>query len=165
MIGHAARIARLSPADRRMAAEAVLALGLAALVVAVCPFRWIAGFVRFPERAVSTQSEPRCAVARVRWAVSACSRRVPWRAKCLEQALAAQWMLRRRSVPAVIHYGIVKRVERLAAHAWVSAGSTPVIGFENADEFGEIAQFPSQYSRDSNTRPATRFALLRKPRL
>jgi len=165
MSGLATRIARLSPTNRRLAAESVMTLGLAALVVAFLPFRWISALVRFPECAIDDVGEQQRAIAAVRWAVRVSSRRVPWRAKCLEQALAVHWMLRRRSVTTVIHYGIAKRIDGLGAHAWVSAGSIQVIGFESADEFGEVVQFPSQNRTDSSARANVRFALLRRPRL
>jgi len=67
---------------------------------------------------------------------------VPWRAKCIEQGFAAQWMLRRRAVPAVLHYGVAKRDGALAAHVWVRSGANDVIGCENSNEFSEVAQFP-----------------------
>ena len=38
----------------------------------------------------------------VSWAVAAAARRVPWRAKCLEQGLAAQAMLRLRGLASVL---------------------------------------------------------------
>lgn len=164
-MGLLARIRGLSGGDRRLLAEALVALGCAALVVAFCPFRRVTDLVRLPTRAMADDDSQRIAIERVRWAVQACSRRVPWRAKCLEQALAAQWLLNRRSVPAVIHYGIANGIDGLAAHAWVSVKSIQVIGFENACEFSEIAQFPSPDRLDATVRRNVRLALLRRPRL
>ena len=79
--------------------------------------------------------------------MAASARRVPWRAKCIEQGFAAHWMLRRRAVNAVLHYGVAKRDGRLLAHVWVRAGSNDVIGCENSSEFAEVAQFPASPAR------------------
>ena len=142
MIALAGRFGRLSAAERRLIAEATVALALAALAIALLPFRLVASLARPCAQDQARLHEREQAIRAVRWAVLACSRRVPWRAKCLEQAFAAQWLLRRRSVHAVIHYGIANRAVGLAAHAWVRATPYDVVGCENADEFTELAQFP-----------------------
>jgi hypothetical protein len=147
MIALAARLRRLSSPERRLLAEATLTLALAALVIAVCPFGRAASLARPPAQARTREDEHRQAINAVRWAILASARRMPWRAKCLERAFAAQWMLRRRSVPAVIHYGIANNNAGLAAHAWVRAGPFDVVGCENAGEFTEIARFPGLASR------------------
>lgn len=135
------RALRLPAAERRLAAEATLLLGLAALAIAVFPFRRVAALATSASEG-GPEGDRQQAIRDVRRAVLMCSRRVPWRAKCLEQAFAAQWMLRRRSIGAVIHYGIASRPNGLAAHAWVCAGGAEIVGCESAGEFTEIARFP-----------------------
>jgi hypothetical protein len=136
-----ARLRRLSPAEIALLAEAVLALAVASFAVACLPFSLIARASGHPERAIG-EDAARGRIRSVRWAVAASARRAPWRAKCLEQALVAQWMLRRRSVPATLHYGITRSEGRLLAHAWVRAGAIAVIGCEGTEGFTEIARFP-----------------------
>lgn len=136
-----ARLSRLSPAEIARLVEAIVWLAAASLAVACLPFGAIARAAR-PPRRMADEAAAKERIRRVRWAVAASARRVPWRAKCLEQALAAQWMLRRRSVPATIHYGITRSDNRLLAHAWVSAGAVGVIGCEGAGGFTEVARFP-----------------------
>jgi hypothetical protein len=76
--------------------------------------------------------------------VTACARRVPWRAKCFEQGLAAQWMLGRRRIFSTLHYGVAQGEDRgLIAHVWLSSGSLDVVGCENKDDFSELARFPA----------------------
>lgn len=74
------------------------------------------------------------------WAVETAARRLPWRTMCIEQGLAAQRMLRRAGIDAVLHYG-ARQGGELESHVWVSVGGQPVLG---ADEFGfaEITTFP-----------------------
>lgn len=142
MIATIARIGRSTPAERRLLAEAVAALGVASFLIALAPFRKVAALARLPETSPLAPGEQLERIEAVRWAVAASARRVPWRAKCIEQGFAAQWMLRRRSVPAVLHYGVAKRDGGLAAHVWVRSGANDVIGCENSGDFSEVAQFP-----------------------
>jgi hypothetical protein len=137
-----ARLGRSTSAERRLLAEAVGALAVASFLIALVPFRRVASFVRPIEASPRKADAQLRQIAAVRWAVAAASRRVPWRAKCIEQGFAAHWMLRRRAVPAVLHYGVAKRDGGLAAHVWVRSGSNDVIGCENSGEFTEVAQFP-----------------------
>lgn len=71
--------------------------------------------------------------------------RLPWRADCLVQALAAQSMLRRRHVPSTIAVGTAKHPDgRFEAHAWLSCRGEIVLG-------GDIARFEPLL--DSHTAP------------
>lgn len=142
MIATFARLGKSTAAERRLLVEAVASLAVASFLIALVPFRKVATLARLPEGDAPGPSEQLREIAAVRWAVAASARRVPWRAKCIEQGFAAQWMLRRRAVPAVLHYGVAKRDGELAAHVWVRSGPNDVIGCENSGEFAEVAQFP-----------------------
>ena len=138
-----ARLKRTTPAERLLLAEAVAVLAAVACMVALLPIRRLAAIARSPDGPPPEPAEQLRQVRAVRWAVAASARRVPWRAKCIEQGFAAQWMLRRRAVPAVLHYGVARRDGGLVAHVWVRSGAVDVIGCENLAEFAEIAQFPA----------------------
>jgi hypothetical protein len=136
-----ARLRALAPHERWLFAEGLVGLGLASLAVALLPFRTIAGSATRPWTAKSPLDD-RAVIASVAWAVRAGARRVPFRAKCFEQGLAAWWMLRRRGVNATLHYGARRENENLVAHVWVTAGDRGVIGCENKDAFAELIRFP-----------------------
>jgi hypothetical protein len=140
------QIRRPSAPQCRIAIEATLALGAAAFSIAVFPFRKIAPAApcRAPDGG-SGEAERARQVAQVRWAVTACARRVPWRAKCFEQGLAAQWMLSRRRIASTLHYGLAKAEGELIAHVWLRSGSLDVIGCESEGDFTEVARFPIQH--------------------
>jgi hypothetical protein len=142
------RIGRSTSAERRLLAEAIVALAVASLLVALAPFRRAASLARAPAATPPGPGEQLEQIRAVGWAVAASARRVPWRAKCIEQGFAAHWMLRRRAVPAVLHYGVAKRDGRLIAHVWVRSGSTDVIGCDNSSQFAEIARFPADLARN-----------------
>ena len=64
---------------------------------------------------------------------------LPWHPVCLPQALATQWMLRRRGVPSVLHLGVAD-VVTMDAHAWVTVGRRKVVG-RTARPFAAVATF------------------------
>lgn len=145
MIRTLRRVCSLTPAERLLALEATIALGAAAFAIAVFPFRRIAAAAARRVTDGDAGEEERARhVRRVRWAVTACARRMPWRAKCFEQGLAAQWMLGRRRIFSTLHYGIAKAPDRgLIAHVWLRSGALDVVGCENKDDFSELARFPA----------------------
>src|SRR5580704_12617424 len=88
---------QLSWPDRVLLTEATLLLAAAAAAIAVLPLRLVGRLAARPVRRQQPSPQARLIEAtRVRWAVTAAARRVPWRAKCFEQGLASQIMLRRR---------------------------------------------------------------------
>ena len=135
---------RLPWSDRLLLVEALACLAVGAAAVAALPFRHIARWASLPARETVPSDAARTAmIERVRWAVTACAHRVPWRAKCFEQGLTAQFMLRRRGIPAVLYYGAAHDDgQRLAAHVWVKDRDTDVTGGEIAARFAVLAAFP-----------------------
>ena len=74
-------------------------------------------------------------------AVRSASRRAPWRTVCIHEALAVQWLLRRRGIPAILVYG-ASSAARLEAHVWVKVGNKTLVGAEEESRFQAIARFP-----------------------
>jgi hypothetical protein len=132
--------------DRVLLVEAALLLAVAAAAIAVLPFRSVGHLAALPVRRQAPSQPTRLIEAqRVRWAIAACARRVPWRAMCFEQGLAAQIMLRRRCIPSVLYYGAAPDDKRgLSAHVWVRDGELDVVGGEIALRYAVLAMFPSQ---------------------
>lgn len=134
------RHARLRLADGPMLAEALAALALASLAIALLPFKRIAAAASATRRGpVRTDSET---VRRARSAVTGWARRVPWRTVCFQKGLALHWMLRRRGIPSVLLYGARRDGEGLAAHVWIDVDGETVIGGEEAPNFACLARFP-----------------------
>ena len=101
--------------DLAILCEAAVLLAIATIAIAVAPFRFVVRTAAWGGRGTSSSLLERLAISRrVRWAVSACACRVPWRAVCFQRGLAAHWMLRRRGVPSVLYYGAANRHESRA---------------------------------------------------
>ena len=132
--------------DRFLLLEAMSWLALAGLAIAVLPFARL-GALASPQIGGRALPYQRRLVerSRVRWAVVASARWIPWRAMCFQQALAVQFMLRRRGIASVLYYGAAPDDQRgLSAHVWVSDGDVMIIGGEIASRFAVLATFPSQ---------------------
>jgi hypothetical protein len=145
MIASQPRRRALGRENRRLLAEALPALALASLAVHLVPFRRVAAFAsRLDERRGGAAADE-AFLRKARWAVQAWARRVPWRAVCFQRGLALHWMLRRRGIPSVLHYGVAQDgPEGLRAHVWVTVEGRDVIGGEEAAGFACLATFPPQ---------------------
>lgn len=152
------KFARLSRGDRLLALEALGWLALARVQIAVLPFRRIARRMGAPLRSEDGAGDApgvaamdparRAALRAVGRAVERAARHVPWRADCLPQAMAAQRMLRRRGIPATMHFGVRMGDEacdrRMTAHAWLTVDSAGVVGARGLDEFTVVARFSQE---------------------
>lgn len=124
-----------------VAAEALVALIIASILIAFFDFRRIAAIAARAPKAAPTALP--AVAGEIAWAIAAWGRRVPWRAVCFQQGLAAQFMLRRRRLAATLHYGARRDADgQIAAHVWVRSGRVDVIGCDGAEAYGLLAVFP-----------------------
>ena len=135
---------RLTWPDRLMVVEATLTLIYCSVAIAILPFRYVARLSTRSARGEPPEAEARLQIVkRVRWAVTACSKRMPFRSLCFEEGLTAHLMLRRRGIPTVLYFGVARNeTEGLQAHVWVRDGTKDVVGCENADRFTVLKTFP-----------------------
>ena len=133
----------LSNLDRVLLLESVLWLTIASLAIAILPFPRIAAIASRRPLVISHEGGNEDLVGRIRWAIAAASSRVPWRAVCFQQGLAAHLMLRRRGINSVLYYGAAHTTDStLAAHVWVRADDLDVVGCEEASKYALLAAFP-----------------------
>lgn len=139
------RIGRTSGDERRILAEAVMALGTAALAIRLTPFKRLARKVGSPGRAPTGGTEGAArAIEQARWAIKAAGPYLPWKVACFQEGLALHSMLRRRGVASYLHYGVGQSPERgLSAHVWVTVDHRIVIGKEEAAGHACLATFPA----------------------
>jgi hypothetical protein len=132
--------------ERKLLVEAFLLLAVARLAILILPFRWLA--VTLGKRLAESDStisqedvQNACMIGR---AVSAAARNTPWESVCLPQAVAAQWMLKRRHIAGTLYLGVAKNEtgpEKLTAHAWLQCGDAILTGADNHRQFTVIATF------------------------
>lgn len=118
--------------------EAAAAVTTAQIMLAILPFRWTAAAIGTAKREGAPLGPPTAdrRAAAVGRAVFAAARRLPWSPVCLPQALAASWMLRRRSIASRVCFGVLREGGALKAHAWtttadggVVCGGSAAVGF------------------------------------
>lgn len=121
-------------------------LVLTSVAIAVLPFRLLAKLSTLHrETSGEASNDASITLQRLRWAVEATARRLPWKTVCFQKGLAIHWMLRRRGIASRLHYGVTNRSEKgLAAHVWVTHRGEPVIGGEVAEDFTCLATYPSE---------------------
>lgn len=146
---------RLPGAARRLTLEAAVVLMLAALTLKILPFRQVARWSG--ARSIQGQ-QAQCTLLPVRHpglpghvghAVQRAARHLPMNLLCLPQALAAQWMLNRRSIAATLHLGMAKGDKprcSIQAHAWLTVAGLGVIGIPASQGFTEVARFSREGS-------------------
>jgi hypothetical protein len=97
---------------------------------------------RVAERAAATTPDQAAIARTVGWAVRSAAPFMPFRSVCLQQAMAAHAMLRRRGVASVMHFGASANGARaIDAHAWLDAAGVKVTGYPIPRDMGEIACF------------------------
>ena len=124
--------------DLAVFAEAAALLSLAHLAIHGIPFRHIArAMMRRTDPSPSLDGRQQEQANRVRWAMDAAARRLPFGPRCLARSVAGKIMLNRRDVPAILHFGMrrsgvpkgqPRESGALVAHAWLTAGSMCVSG-------------------------------------
>jgi hypothetical protein len=82
----------------------------------------------------------RAEVRRIKWAVAAAARLLPWKPVCLPQAVAAQWMLRRRGIRSTFYLG-TDPSSSYDAHAWVRVGRIIVTGGDDPRRYTVVSTF------------------------
>lgn len=130
---------RLPARTKAMALEAAFALLVARLLVQYVPMRlWRHHVDTAGDPAPAPLGMPR----KVGWIVPKVARRLPFHARCLPQAMAAQWMLRRRGVRSRLVFGARRGTApetALEFHAWLIAGGECVIGGQELETFTVLA--------------------------
>jgi hypothetical protein len=143
------RYRRLPRSRRRMLREALIALALARSAMIFFSFRRIAGWLGTPDAETRTNAaaEQVELATEIGWAVGCVARRVPWDARCLAQALAAAWMLRRRGLESTVTFGADRRTPNdFVAHAWLRFGPCFVTGGAGHERFKTITSMTRKKS-------------------
>ncbi|MBL4818673.1 MAG: lasso peptide biosynthesis B2 protein [Deltaproteobacteria bacterium] len=111
-----------------LACEAYGFLVIARGTLIILPFRMIA-----PRLSHSAKIHDQAAVAWIAAWVEACAHKLPWQTKCLEQAIAAKLMLRRRGISNKLYLGVKQQDGEMKAHAWLEG--------EKAEDYVQLQCF------------------------
>lgn len=136
-------VVRSTGRRRWLAIEALGALLRARLDTARAPAHYTKFLGEMGGEARAPDEEQQRIAVEIGRVVANVAARMPFRALCLQQALAVRRMLDRRGVPAVVYLGLAKEAHggQRDAHAWVEAGSRVVSGNMDLDRFAVIGVF------------------------
>lgn len=143
------KLARLSVRRRRLLPGALAALTLATLALKLMPFARLASWLGAPGQETPPQMpDQHAALARdIGWAVRAAAGRMPWKAECLVQALAATLLARFRRLPSTLYLGVAySDAGQLQAHAWLRCGPLIITGNAGHERFKSVASFAQHRS-------------------
>jgi hypothetical protein len=141
------RLKQLPWQDRLLLVETAVTLAATSFAIRVLPFRKVMGVVKARDRHDHLTPAAKPTISRVRWAIEACARLVPWKTVCFQKGLAMQWMLQRRRLPSLLHYGVAQDDARgLRAHVWLTYEGEGIIGADEAEGYVCLATFPAQAS-------------------
>jgi len=65
---------------------------------------------------------------------------LPWKGKCLAQALTGKLLLRKLGLPGTIYLGITKDNGNLEAHAWLISGNQYISGKEGHKKYTVVQE-------------------------
>lgn len=90
--------------------------------------------------------EQEIAAAQIGAVVARAAAWMPFRALCLQQAIATRRMLRKRRLPAKVYLGLARdpaerTIANERAHAWVQTGRLVVNGDRDLDRFAVVGAF------------------------
>ncbi|MFC1451961.1 lasso peptide biosynthesis B2 protein [Verrucomicrobiota bacterium] len=144
-----ARFLRLPALERRLILEAAAWLALAEAAIHLLPFRRIAPHLghhmsETPERA---PPEGEGTAKQVGYAVRRAARHLPWRCRCLVQAMAGKVMLGRRDIQSTLYLGVARGEPDIRAHAWLRVGGVTLIDGEHCGDFTVVCSFADPGSR------------------
>jgi hypothetical protein len=66
---------------------------------------------------------------------------IPWKSKCLTEAIAAKIMLQRRNIESTLYLGVNKNGDKMVAHAWLRCGTIYVTGRRGMHKFVVLSSF------------------------
>jgi len=147
MIGLVVRGFRLPAGELRLAIEALLILALMRALLVVLPFRLAMARLALHTQAPVGEGQgagehDAAVIGSVGRALRRAATVAPFRAVCLQQALAAAVMLRRRGLRTEVHFGVAKLDgSPLAAHAWSVCRGVVVTGESGMERFTPLAVF------------------------
>ena len=144
------RFGRAPPAKRLLATEAVLALLLARLLSWFLPVRWWLRFCHAKTEGIQEAEPGRrgdCGPGlprRIGCIVAKVVRHLPFPMRCLPQAMAAHWMLRRRDIGSTLVFGARRSTDtthRFEYHVWLTVRGERVVGGGEVESYTAFPPF------------------------
>jgi hypothetical protein len=138
------KIFSIQNVERRMFFEAFKSLLLSTWANLVFPLKknskkW---GIHQAESSFAEDIENKATIRLIDLSIRRAQRMLPFRAKCLAEAVAAKQMLDQRGIKSTLYLGVSKDdKKKLIAHAWLRAGNFIVTGKKGMEKFVEVGRF------------------------
>jgi len=124
--------------EKRLLRQTFFWLVVSFIWVRWLPLRWFShrlGAFR-KETDVVLEEEQEELIRKAQQALRRLKRRLPWKVKCFEEAIAVKKVLKKHGMESTLYLGVKKEGgESLKAHAWLKAGGRVIAGQKGHREF------------------------------
>ncbi|MEQ8910256.1 MAG: lasso peptide biosynthesis B2 protein [Vicingaceae bacterium] len=123
--------------------EVAFTLFYARILTLLFPFKKLARSMSKPPKKQSqlNKSEKMGEAIKLSQLTKSLSKKMPFRAKCFEQALCLQKVLKRRGINSEIVFGLKTKADQLAAHAWCISQGVTLSGEKGKEQFSVLKSF------------------------
>jgi hypothetical protein len=114
------------------------------ILVRIIPLRWFSsllGELNY-EINVELNEEQKLVIQQFQKNIRRWKRRLPWKVKCFEEAIAGKKVLNKFGIKTSLFLGVAKGSEKnLTAHAWLKSGSIFVTGEKGYKKYSIVGTY------------------------
>lgn len=123
-MGKLVKVWRLPGAQKRLLIEAWWRLLVVAIALRLLPFQRVRAWAARVDTIGSRR--PAVSADRAAWLIAVAGRHHPLPIRCLERAVALQWLLARHGLATQLRIGVRRESAPLQAHAWLENDGRPI---------------------------------------
>lgn len=138
------KAAKLDNKKKLLLAESFILLAICRILILTVKFKRISPYLgtHMKESSEKIDDIDVFKIRSVAWAVNTASRFTFWESKCLVQAMAVKYMLKRRKLKSTVYLGVLRdEKNEMKAHAWIRCGSIIVTGARGREKFKVVSIF------------------------
>jgi hypothetical protein len=124
---------KISNSDIRLFLIASYYLYFAQFLILFIPFRWYIALFKDRRKQHDSISDEKILLIRI--ALLRGLNYLPWKGKCLAQALAGKLLLKKFRMPGTIFFGVMKVNDKMKAHAWLISGTQFICGKKSHKQY------------------------------
>lgn len=129
---------KLNKQERKILNQTFLWVLISLFLVRIVPLRWFTSLLGEFNNDKIKELKPSddIYIKQITKSIKRIKKRVPWRVKCFEEAIAAKKVLQKRKIESTLYLGVDKTKEnKLIAHAWLRNGDNFITGKNGYEQF------------------------------
>jgi len=128
----------ISKTERQILNYTFFWLMLGFVLARLIPLRWFSSMLGDfqKENQINLSIEQKETIRLVKKNIRRLKKRLPWKVKCFEEAIAAKKVLEKWGVKSTLYLGVKKgEKEKMMAHAWLISGEEKITGEKGYEKF------------------------------